>query len=92
MCLSSSFCYLSTMILLSHTLIQGRSVPLGIASQHGHYQVVELLLNAGAKINYRNKVMSMHLGILYSCIETKYVADTDTHVNHRSLTCETSYL
>ena len=55
----------------SHTLIQGKSVPLGIASQYGHHEVVEMLLNAGAKINHRNKVMSMHLGILYSCIEIK---------------------
>jgi len=32
------------------------SVPLGVASQNGHIQVVEKLLEGGAHINYRDRV------------------------------------
>ena len=44
---------------VSILLLQYGSVPLGIAAQEGHTETVQRLLEAGATVNYQNKVMTM---------------------------------
>ena len=55
MCMTVSF--INTLSLYMHSPMQDiASVPLGVASQNGHIQVVEKLLDGGAHINYRDRV------------------------------------
>ena len=49
-------CSLSS--LVSHSLLQYGSVPLGIAAQNGHTETVQRLLEAGANFNHQDKVMT----------------------------------
>ena len=44
--------------LVSHSLPQYGSVPLGIAAQNRHTETVQRLLEAGANVNHQNKVMT----------------------------------
>ena len=46
--------------LVPHTPIQYGSAPLGIAAGKGHTKTVQRLLEAGANVNYRNKVMTIN--------------------------------
>ena len=45
-------------LLSMHPPMQGGSVPLVVAAQNGHIQIVERLLGRGVNINYQNKVRS----------------------------------
>ena len=47
--------------LVSHTLIQYGSVPLGTAAANGHTKTVQRLLEAGAHVNHQNKVMTVNV-------------------------------
>ena len=46
--------------LLSHSLVQSGSVSLGITAGKGHTKTVQRLLEAGAYVNYQNKVMTIY--------------------------------
>ena len=50
-----------TVFLVSHTLIQYGSVPLGIAARYGHTKTVQRLLEAEANTNHQNKVMTVNV-------------------------------
>ena len=54
--MTSNECSLSS--LVSHSLLQYGSVPLGIAAQKGHTETVQRLLEAGANVNHQDKVMT----------------------------------
>ena len=53
--MTSNECFLSS--LVSHSLLQYGSVPLGVAAGDGHTETVQRLLEAGANVNHQNKVM-----------------------------------
>ena len=46
---------------VSHTLIQYGNVPLGIAAHNGYIKTVLRLLEGGANVNHRNKVMTVNV-------------------------------
>lgn len=45
---------------VNHTPIQDGDVPLGIATQEGHIQIVQKLLEAKANVNQENEVMATY--------------------------------
>ena len=47
------------------SLLQDRQTPLDLAHDHGHPQVVELLLSKGAKVNKCKKVSMYTNGTIY---------------------------
>lgn len=49
---------ISTSHKFSYFLTQTGDVPLGIAAEEGYIEIVEILLNAKAKINLKNKVIN----------------------------------
>ena len=54
--MTSNECSLSS--LVSHSLLQYGSVPLGVAAAKGHTETVQRLLEAGANVDHQNKVMT----------------------------------
>ena len=52
--------------------VQYESVPLGRAAKNGHTQTVQRLLEAGANINYQNKVISSIMISLNTTYNTSY--------------------
>ena len=49
-------CSLSS--LVSHSLLQYGTVPLGTAAENGNTETVKRLLEAGANVNHQDKVMT----------------------------------
>ena len=47
--------------LISYTLMQLGNVPLGIAAGRGYTKIVQRLLEAGANVNYQNKVKILNV-------------------------------
>ena len=55
--------YLSSFFSSPH--LQEGGVPLGIAAQKGHLQVVQKLIQGGGNVNYQNKVMTIYSSYMY---------------------------
>ena len=54
-----------------HLHIQYEDDPLGIAAGKGHTQTVQRLLEAGANINYQDKVITMCIHIIIKLLTIK---------------------